>query len=90
MKKTATDRFFDALSMAGAEIAGPDSALAKAAKKAAEAPSPTNYVKAQEALAQATEDLRERILQMVHAQMCSDVEAIWDHLPNATGGEQPN
>ena len=90
MEKNATDRFFDALYLASTEIAGPDSALAKAAKKASEAPSPTNYVKAQEILAQAEEDLRNRILQLVHTRICSNLDAIWDQLPNAPDTNRPN
>ncbi|WP_299848468.1 hypothetical protein [uncultured Roseovarius sp.] len=90
MKKNATDRFFNELSLASTEITGPDSALAKAARMAADAPSPTNYVKAQEALALVQEDVREKILQKVHGQMCSNIEAIWDQLPHAAKTDRPN
>ena len=90
MKKNATGRFFEELSLASADIAGPDSAVTKAARIAVDTPSPTNFVKAQEALALVPEDLREEILQKVHARMASDIEAIWDQLPNASKTDRPN
>ncbi len=90
MKKNATDRFFEELSLVSAEVAGPDSAVAKATRMAVETPSPTNFVKAQEALALVPEDLREEILQKVHARMASNIEAIWDQLPNAPKTDRPN
>lgn len=90
MKKNATDRFFEELSLVSAEVTGPDSAVAKAARTAVETPSPTHFVKAQEALALVPEDLREEILQKVHARLAGNIEAIWDQLPNAPKTDRPN
>ncbi|MFA3920543.1 hypothetical protein [Ruegeria hyattellae] len=90
MTKTSTDRFFVELNSVGAEIAGPDSAISKASKQAVEAPGPLTFVKAQEALSQLSDDLRDQILKQVHLRLRTDVEAIWDQLPHATRSDRPN
>ncbi len=88
--QNATLRFFSGLEQVSSDIAGPDSAIAVAARTAVAQPSPAAFVRAQEELAQLSEDVRDQILGRLHEHMRNDIEAIWDNLPNSPKSSRPN
>lgn len=90
MRKISTEKFFQEVNRTSTEITGTDSEISEATKSAVEMPSPLTFVKAQEALAQVPDDIREQILKQVHLRMSTDVGAIWDQLPYATAADRTN
>lgn len=88
--KDAAQRFFSTLHQVGSEIAGAESAVALAAKDAIHDPTPVAMVRAQEELARLSDEQRDKILRDVHARLRTDIEAIWENLPNAPKPGRPN
>ena len=88
--KNATLRFFSDLEHVSAEIVGSDSAVAIAARNAIEQATPAAFVQAQEELAGLSEDVRDDVLNALHARMRNDVAAIWDNLPNSPKTDRAN
>lgn len=90
MTDPADLRFFRALHRACAAAEGLDAACLAAIARAVETGDPLDLLAARRAFDALETAVKDRLLRQAHVAMATDLSAIWDMMPGASGDRRPN